>query len=205
MGFYGDANIISVSGKGTATTKFTTATYKATVTTRGKTGPKAKEDALPVIEKIREVILRHAETAGIDTGRLKTTFGEFVGYRATYTASFTGSNVKEAPAVHDALTSIEGVESPTPVYGLDDGPAIQAVAFEDAVKKAKAKFESEAKACGLDPANYVIKSWGIQEEQAHGKTLAFASNAHDKVKPVGLEPGRAVLDITVNLAFVKIT
>jgi uncharacterized protein YggE len=214
MAYYGDnSGVIAVGAKGTAETKFTTATYRATVTCSAKTGPAAKDKALPIIEKIREAILKHSETGGIDTGRVKTTFGtdvernrntgEFVGYQAVYTAEFIGSNVKEAPAVHDALTSIEGVQAGTPVYSLDDGPERQAVAFAAAVGKAKAKFEAEAKACGLDPKNYVIRSWSIQEEQPRGKTLSFAVSAHDKAKPVGLEPGRAVLDITVNLAYVE--
>jgi len=211
MGYYGDhPECISVTSKGSAETAFTKATYRATVTTSGKTGPAAKDRALPVIEQIRKTILAHAEKATLDTGRLKTTFavdvethrqtGEFLGYRAVYSAEFSGTNVREAPFVHDALTSIEGVQSPTPVYHVDDGVEVHAAAFADAVGKAKAKFAAQCKGLGVDPNFYEVTTWTIQEDTPRGKTLSFQANATEP-KAVGLEPGKATLDLNVTFVF----
>jgi uncharacterized protein YggE len=213
MGYYGDSDVIAVGAKGTCETEFTSATYRATVTTSAKTGPEAKEKARPIIEKIRQVVLAHADKAGIDTQRLKTQFsvdveknrntGDFVGYQANYSASFTGKSVKAAPEVHDALTSIEGVQAPTPVYNVNEAQEVQAKAFADAVGKAQAKFAGQCVALGYSPDDYEVHSWSIQEEQPRGKTLSFSVNAADHVKPVGLEPGKASLDVTANLAYVR--
>ena len=211
MGYYGDhPECISVTAKGSAETAFTKATYRATVTTSGKTGPAAKDRALPVIEQIRKTILAHAEKAALDTGRLKTTFavdvethrqtGEFLGYRAVYSAEFSGTNVREAPFVHDALTSIEGVQSGTPVYHVDDGVEVHALAFADAVGKAKAKFAAQCKGLGVDPNFYEVTTWTIQEDMPRGKTLSFQANATEP-KAVGLEPGKATLDLNVTFVF----
>jgi len=210
MSYYGNG-VIAITGKGCAETEFTSATYKVNVTTLGKTGPQAKEKALPIIEAIRKTILANADKAAIDTTRLKTTFsvdietsrntGEFVGYRASYSATFTGKNVVAALAMHDALTSIEGVQAPTPIYNVDDSLEIQNRAFKDAVEKAKSKFEGQCFGLGLRPNDFDVQSWSIQEEQPRGKTLSFNSDA-GRPQAVGLEPGKATLDLTVTLVYV---
>jgi uncharacterized protein YggE len=207
---YNHPDHIDVTAKGSAETEFTSATYRATVVTSGKTGPQAKEKALPIIEKIRAAVLKHGTSAGLDTGRMKTTFGvdvethrqtgEFIGYRATYTAEFKGTNIREAPAVHDALTSIEGVQSGTPVYHVNDGVEVHAKAFADAVGKAKAKFSAQCKGLGIDPEYFEVLSWTIQEDMPRGKTLSFQANATEP-KAVGLEPGKATLDLNVTFVF----
>ena len=126
--------------------------------------------------------------------------GEFLGYRAVYSAEFSGTNVREAPFVHDALTSIEGVQSPTPVYHVDDGVEVHAAAFADAVGKAKAKFAAQCKGLGVDPNFYEVTTWTIQEDTPRGKTLSFQANATEP-KAVGLEPGKATLDLNVTFVF----
>ncbi len=206
--YYGDSTI-SVNVKGSTETEFTSATFNASVTGYGKTGPEAKEKVFPVIEKLKKTILSHAEPAGIDTTRLKTTFdvlvdndratGAFVGYKAVYTIKFTGKNVTAAPAVHDALTSIESVQAQTPVYNLDDSAEVHGRAFNDAAAKAKTKFIYQCKALNLDPNHYVVKSWSIIDEEPRGKTLSFSEGA--AAKPIGLEPGKASLDIRVTINY----
>lgn len=217
MGYYdSDFAGTSISAKGTAETEFTSATYKATVTTTGKTGPEAKKKALPIMESVREVISRFAGQAKLDVARIKTTFpitmdthrqtGEFVGYRATWTVHFTGRSVSEAPAVHDALTSLEGVMAETPTYKVNDSAEVHAAAFHDGVVKAREKFKGQCAALNVNPNDFYVRSWQIQEEQQHGKTLSFANAATDAlIKAAGLEPGKATMDLTVTVTFVPKT
>ena len=41
----------------------------------------------------------------------------------------------------------------------------------------------------------------IREEQPHGKSLSFREGA--KAKPVGLEPGKATLDMNVTFSYAR--
>lgn len=206
MAYYNNGdNVVLTLAKGSTETEFTSATFKAMVTTYGTTGPMAKEKALPCIEAIKRAIVSYGETVGIDMDRLKTSFsvdihharntGEFAGYKANYTITFTGRNVVEALKLHDALTSIEGVEAPTPIFNLNDSADVHARAFADAVAKARIKFQSQCAALDIDPNMYETTSWSIQEEEPRGKMLSFSEGA--QAKPVGLEPGKAVFDMKV--------
>lgn len=210
MSYYAGTEVVAVLVKGSTETEFTSASFRALVTTYGPTGPVAKEKALPAIDAIKQAIIAHAEKVGIDLDRLKTSFavdihheratGNFAGYKALYAINFTGRNVVEALKLHDALTSLEGVEAPTPVFNLNDSAEVHARAFTDAVEKAKIKFNNQCKAIGMDPSFFRIASWSIQEEEPRGKMLSFTEGA--TAKPVGLEPGKAVLDMRVTFAFV---
>jgi uncharacterized protein YggE len=210
MTYYGNG-VIDVNVKGSAETTFTSATFKASVTKQGPTGPAAKELAIPVMESIKKAILSHADKAAIDTTRLKTTFavdvardrhsGQPIGYEAVYTITFTGKNVVAAPAVHDALTSIEGVQAPTPIYNVNDDSTVHALAFADAVNKAKSKFRDQCEALGMNAEDFVVLSWNIRDEEPRGKMLSFTEGA--TAKPVGLEPGKASLDMQVTFAFCR--
>jgi uncharacterized protein YggE len=207
--YYGDPDTIQIHAKGITETEFSSASFFARIIAQGKTGPAAKEQIVPIIEKLKKTILGHAESASIDTSRLKTTFdvvvdqqrntGEFIGYKAVYTIQFTGKNVIAAPAVHDALTSIESVQAETPIYNVDDSAEVHARAFDDAATKAQIKFEHQCKAVHLNPQYYVIKSWAITEEQPRGKTLSFREGA--TAKPVGMEPGKASLEMRVDFTY----
>jgi uncharacterized protein YggE len=206
-----DNATIAATAKGIAETTFESATFKATVVMEGKTGPAAKDKILPIIDKLKHTVMEHAEKAGIDTTRLKTTMavdvnhnrntGEFQNYKATYTIAFTGKNVVAAPAVHDSLTSIEGVQSPTPIYNLNESSDVHTRAFSDAAGKARVKFENQCKALGLEPSDYEIHSWTIRDEEHRGKMLSFTEGA--VAKPIGLEPGKASLEVHVNLNFAR--
>jgi uncharacterized protein YggE len=208
--YYGN-EVINVTARGSAETEFVSATFKASITTHGKTGPKAKGEASPIIEKLKQTILSHADKGGIDTTRLKTTFavvidtnrntGEFVGYKAVYTIDFTGTNVKAAPMIHDALTSIENVQAPTPVYNLSEASSVHALAFAAAVDKAALRFKDQCAALKFNADDFLIASWSITDEEHHGKTLSFSEP--ESPKAVGLEPGKASIDIKVAFAYVR--
>lgn len=211
MSYY-DHDVISTHAKGSAETEFVSATFTASVTTQGANGPEAKTAAQPIIEKVKHAIREHAKAAGIDVSRLHTTLGtdidthrqtgEFIGYKAVWTISFKATNVGQATAVHDALTSIVGAKVPSPVFHVNDSAEVYSIAFTNAVTKAKARFADQCKALGIQPDDYEVRSWTPQEEERHGKTLSFTENA-DQAKPVGLEPGKAALDLRVTLAFVR--
>ena len=214
MGYYGDADVISISAKGTTETRFTGATYRATVSCSAATGPEAKEKALPIMAKVRDVIEKFEKSAGLDSSRVRTTFdvdvethrstGEFLGHKAVWTCRFTGTEVREAPVVHGALTSIDGVRAPTPTYSVDDSAEVHAVAFRDAVTKAQKLFEAHCAALGFQPSEFYVKSWTTQDDdRGGGKTLSYATTATDAIKAVGLEPGKASLDVNVTLAYAR--
>ncbi len=209
--YYGDnIDTIQVHTRGSVETEFISATFTAAVITPGKSGPEAKEKARPIIDQILTSIRKNAVEGGIDLSRLQTTFrvsvhhnrntGEFDGYEATYTIKFTGKNVAAAPAIHDALTSIVSVQADTPKYNLNDSADIHARAFQDASDKAKVKFNLQCKALGHNPADYGIRSWSIQDEEPRGKTLSINVDG-SAPKPVGLEPGKAQLDIKVTFIY----
>ncbi len=216
MGYYNEhAGEIAVSVSGSAETKFTSASFTAKVVTRGASGPEAKKQAEPVIEKILSAIKTHAERAAVDTTRLKTGFavdiysnrntGEFSGYQATYTATFTCKNVSEATRVHDALTSIDQVQSPSPSFSVDDSVEVFTRAFADAVGKAKARFEGQCASLGLKMEEFELLSWHIQDDRRpSGKMLALSANSGDDDGiRASIEPGKALLELGVNFVYRK--
>jgi uncharacterized protein YggE len=209
MAYYGN-EVINVVAKGAAETDFLSATFSVTVTTQGENGPAAKAKAKEAIDGIKDVISKYAKSAGIDTQRLKTTFvvdvdrdnyGKFVGYKAVYTNKFTCKDVRAATEVHDALTSLKGVAAATPIFNVDDSPAIHAKAFADAVEKAKIKFESHCTALGIDAKDFYVLSWSPQSEEPRGKTLGLIENPESKT--IGIEPGKASLDMTVTFCYTR--
>jgi uncharacterized protein YggE len=207
MSYYSDDNI-SITVNGSAETVFTSATFKASVTTLGKTGPEARGQAAPIIESIKRVLISWEDKGGIDLQRLRTTFdvstntsrsGDFNGYKAIYTIQFTAWAVAAAPAIHGALTSIETVEAETPVYHVKDSTEVQARAFADAVEKAKLKFAAQCVALDKDPQGYYVRSWITQDQEHHGKTLSFSDGQNGDFR--GHEPGWASLDIRATFLY----
>lgn len=215
MGYYNTTEgQIIVNTKGTAETRFTRASFSASITRTGKTGPEAKEAARPIIEALKEAIVASAEGAGIDLDRMSTTFAVaphleydngrqvFKGYQATYTIAFTCSNVVAALQVHDRLTSIEHVVSPTPVFQMDNQGEVAASAFKDAYEKALAKFEGQCAAVGERAKDWRLSSWSIEDEEPRGKVLSFKEGA-GKASAVGGEPGKAQFDVNVRFLFTR--
>ncbi len=209
---YLGTNVINITAKGTAASAFTSATFKASVTTTGNTGPAAKELAIPRIEAIKGVIAKLAAEAGIETDRLSTSFavdvnrerdssGHYVfkGYRAVYTISFKAVRVEQATTVHDALTSIEGVEAVSPVFNLDNSPIVEAEAFQKAVDLARLKFGNQCKALGKLPEEYEVTAWSVEEDQPQGKMLSLGGGAGPSA--IEIEPGKALLEVTVAMSF----
>ena len=201
---------INVNATGSVECEFKSVSFRASVETYAKNGPAAKEAAQKTIDAIRAAVLKHADKAKIDTDRLRTTFevstyndrhsGDFKGYKAVYTIRFTGFNVTEAIGVHDALTSIPDVQSPTPVFNFDDSPEIQARAFEKAVQKAQAKFESQCKALNLKNEDFRLLGWSLRDEQSSGKFISFnASGGTGRASDI--EPGKATFDVQVTLTY----
>lgn len=212
MAYLEGKNIILVTGKARVDTEFTSATFKVVIKERGENGPAAKGKAAPTIEKVKNVVREYAKAADIDTTRLRTTLktdiahnrqtGEPNGYECEYTMSFTGKNLAEATAVHDALTGIVGAHAPSPIFNVNDAEEVQERAFKIAVDAARKKFESHCKALGLNSDNYEVTAWSPQsDEEHHGKTLSIRTE--EGPKPVGLEPGKASLDVKVSVWFTR--
>lgn len=210
----------SITAKGVAKASFTSVTYSATVRATDKTGPAAKAKARPVIAQLMAAIDEACKTgAGIDKLRLRTDMSisavsryndktkqhEHAGYQATFTVNLDGSNVAMATKVHDALTSIEGVESPTPVFNIAGSAALEAEAFADGFAKAQERIGMMCKTAGLAPTRVKIVGLSQGDDRAHrGKTMALA--AYDETHagaPVEIEPGQAefVVQVTVRYAY----
>lgn len=212
---YSNPDLVVVSARGTANSKFSRSSFKASVVTVAATGPLAKQGARPTIDAIRGVVSEHAKSARIDTERLKTTFevapnrvyqnNEHVtrGYKATYTISFSCADVVEALRVHDALTSLEGVTAETPVFHMDSEGETADAAFKDAFNKAKAAFASQCAAAEVSPSAFRVATWSVEDETPRGKTLSMVSNA--AMTDVDVEPGKAVLDVKLNVTFQRVS
>lgn len=203
---------VSVHTKGSAEAVFSSVAYKADVVMDGNTGPEAKAKARPVIDRIRALLVERGPEAGIDLSRLKTSFEvslitthgndgvrRFGGYRASYSISFTGTDVVKSIEFHDALTSIEHVQASSPDFRMDDLEAVSEKAFANAVSKAQRKFIAQCKALSLDPNKYIVHSWDIRDEEPRGKFLSVQEDM--KAQAVGIEPGKAVLDVRVTVNF----
>lgn len=204
-----DIITITVKSKGVTETAFISATFKASVTTTGQTGPAAKNEARTCIEAIKKVITDFSGRAGIETDRLRTSFsvdvwrdrntGGFRGYQAVYTISFDAKNVSEATALHDALTSITGVESPTPVFNVDNAPEVRAKVFEDAVTNAKTTFFHQCKALGYNHDDFKIVTWTLEHNyRGGGKFLSISDDGDGAIE---VSPGRALLEETYHFQF----
>lgn len=212
MSYGTQQDTISITSRGTTEAAFTSVTFKASATATGKTGPAAKEETKGRIEAILKVVAAFTERAGIEKDRLRTTFAvdvwkeynghrhEFKGYRATYTIAFNAKNVAEATALHDALTSINGVEAETPVFNIDDSPQVVAHVFADAVKKAKITFSNQCAALNFNAESFEIVNWRfIPGHRGSGKFLSLSSEDES----VEIAPGRAVLESSYMFEFKK--
>lgn len=205
---YGNDDTIHITTKGSIETKFISVSFRASVTTTAKTGPDAKADAKQRIEAIKNVIGSFSDRAGIETDRLRTSFAvdvwkdnnyNFKGYKAVYTIAFNARNVSEATALHDALTSISGVESPTPVFNVDDSPETEAKVFEDAADKAKAKFKRQCDALGFDEEQFKVVRWSFIPDHrgGGGKFLSLTTEKES----IEVSPGRALLESSYTFEF----
>ena len=210
----------SLSAKGVAKAEFTSVGYSATIRTTGATGPEAKSKGRPIIAKLMAAIEQACKDgAGIDQHRLKTDYSvsqirrynsvtgehEHLGYQAVFTVGFIGTNIKMATRVHDALTSIEGVESPTPAFSVDENAELEAAAFADGFGKAEARFKMMCETAGLDRDDCEIVGLDRDDERAHhGKTLALS--AYDEAHadgPVEIEPGKAEYGVIVRVTYAR--
>lgn len=209
MGY--DHTTIEITAKGSAETAFTSATFTAFVSTHAETGLVAKQKAAPIIDKIKKVLQTFADSAQIKTDRIKTSFGvdtelnrntgEHVGYKSHYSVTFEAKNVEKSLALHDALTSVEGASAPTPVFNIDNTHEVYIAAFTEAVKEARQKFEGQCQVVGIDASHYRISDWDIRGEIPRGgKFLSFKNDG--SAQPIGLEVGKALLEMTVVFSFV---
>lgn len=207
---------IRIKAPGSTETEFKTVSFRASVTATARTGPAAKKEAKGRIDQILQVVAAFTTRAGIETDRVRTTFavdvtkdyttGAFNGYQALYTISFKAKKISEAVALHDALTSIDGVESPTPVFNFDDSPEVRARVFENAASKAKATFESQCRALSYDPERFHISRWYfVPEHRPSGKFLSPVSVTDDTASSsVDITPGRALLEMTYEFEFQRV-
>lgn len=201
---------IHIRAKGQAPTRFIGADFTVRVTTEADFGPEAKRQAQARIALIHDVLQTWQGPAEIQADQLHTIFTvkthhsyrnnahEFAGYQALYVLTFRAQNVAEAIWLHDALTSIPGIEAETPRFILDDSPEIQALAFANAAALAQRLFEGQCAVLGFDPTSYVVRAWATLDEDQHrgGKTLSLEDRA-DKI----VSPGRAVRELMVSFSY----
>lgn len=202
--------IININAVGRAQSVFSSVSYSATVVADGPTGPVAKGRARPAMDKLREVVMGYADEAKLDRSRVRTTFSvdlipdhsrsqQFLGYRAVYTMSFSGSDVGASVKLHDAITSIEGVQSPSPVFLPDRKNDAPRAAFEDAFSQIRKKFAEQCGVAGLDPDAYEVVDWSSHDydesRRGGGKFLALDESSS------AIEPGKAEVSISVTASF----
>ncbi len=203
---------IQVTGRGTVETVFDSVRYTVRVSTFAATGAAAKDVANPIIDRVRACLFTSGREAGLNLEMIrskfdvdhvrKSSFEPESGYRATYEAIFEGDIVAGATRLHDQLTSIVGVESPTPNFLVRDLSAHENAAFKKAVACALAKFSAQCEALALNAREYEPVTWYVERSQGGGKTMALSA-PETAAKPVGLEPGLALVEQVVTVTFAR--
>lgn len=199
---------IRVQVQGVAITQYTGADFTVQASRTNKIGSVAMDQIVTVATDIRTFLAQWADRATIDTKgiRVSSKLGphqnrqtyEYDGYTADYTCTFRCENIVEGIALHRALTQIDGVTAPSPVFVLDDSREVKKFAFEDAVRKALNAFGDQCVALDKNITDYAIVNWGVQErEAAVGKLMSY--DPTEENGGVGL--GRAILKLEVTFVF----
>ena len=193
---------------GTATTRYTGANFTVQASRRDSVGSIAMDQIVGVAKRIREFLTEWTERAEIDAQgiRVVSKLGphqnrqtyENDGYVADYTCTFLARDILEGIALHRALTQIEGVTAPSPVFVLDDSRSVYKLAFQDAVQKAMERFADQCAALGKKATDYVIVNWGVSEREAvSAKLMSYDPTEDDG----GVGLGRAILKLEVTFVF----
>ena len=199
---------IRIQVPGVAATQYTGANFTVQASRRDKVGSIAMDQIVEVAKRIREFLAEWAERAAIDTKGIQVVSKLGVhqnrqtyepdGYIADYNCTFLCKNIVEGIALHRALTQIDGVTAPSPVFILDDSRHVQKLAFQDAVQKAMTRFADQCAALGKKATDHVIVNWGVQErEAAVGKLMSYDPTEEDG----GVGLGRAILKLEVTFVF----
>lgn len=199
---------IRIQVQGTAATQYTGANFTIQASRFDKVGSVAMDRIVEVATHIRTFLAEWTERAAIDTRgiRVVSKLGlhqnrqsyEYDGYTADYTCTFLCKNIVEGIALHRALTQIDGVTAPSPVFILDDSRSVQDLAFQDAVQKAMTRFADQCGALGKRATDYVIVNWGVQErETVSAKLMSYDPTEEDG----GVGLGRAILKLEVTFVF----
>lgn len=212
---------VEITGTGTADAKFTKVTYAVRVAQNGRTGPEAKERARPIIENVLKVLKEHADQAGIDPESIKsllsveevssydhnTRENVFGGYRASYSLTFSGSNVDEASKLHDALTSIDDARASSPAFEIGSNDELLLHATTRAFAAANSRFRMECEVLGLDPDDYEIRTWSTGHDHGtRAKSLGLeAAVAMDApmAAPIEIRAGKAVRSVTLTVSYAR--
>lgn len=218
-------NIVSISAKGRATSPYDFATFQATIRGVGSTGPEAKEQTRAVSHHLFDA-LKALRDRGIEfrDKELRTSFdvqqhhvynpekraNEFRGYCATFTATVTTDSIDKVGEIHDALTSVFGVEVSSPQLQLlpERREELKHEAFAAAVKAVRSKLYAQCEALELDSDNFKMLCW---EENDHrnsfgaaggGKFAALAECANEAAGgPLEFHAGVATVTADITLHF----
>ena len=199
---------IRIQVQGTAATQYTGANFTIQASRFDKVGSVAMDRIVEVATHIRTFLAEWTDRAAIDTKGIQVVSKlglhqnrqtyENDGYTADYTCTFLCRNIVEGIALHRALTQIDGVTAPSPVFVLDDSREVKKFAFEDAVRKALNAFGDQCVALDKNITDYAIVNWGVQErEAAVGKLMSY--DPTEENGGVGL--GRAILKLEVTFVF----
>ena len=199
---------IRIQVQGTAATQYTGANFTVQAFRRDKVGSIAMDRIVEVATRIRTFLAEWTDRAAIDTKGIQVVSKlgvhqnrqtyENDGYVADYNCTFLCKNIVEGIALHRALTQIDGVTAPSPVFILDDSRSVQDLAFQDAVQKAMTRFADQCGALGKRATDYVIVNWGVQEREAvSAKLMSYDPTEEDG----GVGLGRAILKLEVTFVF----
>ena len=214
-------NIVSISAKGRVTSPYDFATFKATIRGIGDTGPAAKEKTRDVSRNLFDA-LKALRDRGIKfrDKELRTSFdvklhhvynaekrsNEFRGYLATFTATITTDSIDKVGEIHDALTSVSGVEASSPELQLhpEHLEELEHEAFAAAVKAVRSKLYAQCEALGLNSDSFKMQCW---EENDHRNSFGaagggkFAALADEIGSPLEFHAGVATVTADVTLHF----
>lgn len=216
-----DDTLISVTAEGVAEAEFTSVRYSLSASSKGKTAPEAKANLRVMRDALYAVLGAKAEEAGVNLDRLETslTVGPQIrydrtsgdrrqdGYLANYSLRFTGTEVGAATALHDALTEISLVSVDSPEFLVDASTDLDARAFEDGAKKAKAAFTQQCGVLEMNADDFEIKSWSSHRAGGghRGEIVALAAceSTEEGKSPIFVSGGKAEVRLNCVLSFGK--
>lgn len=218
--------IISIEGTGIAKSEYQTATFRATVHEVAETGPGAKEKTRKVQKELFGA-LNQLREEGIEfrDQELRTSFevtpyrvydntsqtNAFKGYQAVFTVTVTTDKIEDVGRIHDALTSINGVEAASPTLNLDPARRnkLKEEAFSAAVGVAQERFKSQCKALNVVYDNFEMINWRDGDHHAvgfagGGKFAALTKCADDANDgPLEFHAGLATVTVNATLFYVR--
>lgn len=178
---------------------------------RGKTGPEAKSETSNPSRQVFDTL----RNFGVTDKTLKSAFSlseqwrhstngevKLSEYEATHKITAFIDNLDKLGELHDALTSIIGIEVESPKLRLtpEHRTSLQEEAFKKAFEKAQQRWNHECKVMGLNQADYYIGSYSTTYDSNYKTDVGgeVSTTADDVLE---FHAGAALINVELHLSF----